>query len=161
MAQHWPGRLQIGPSMEGHVLIGPKTFLSPMAALEVSAAGVPGRDTSRLEPFWKYRLLTSATTQLRVQPRKQPSLMTAISGVALPCLARVTDLRTGSIRSRYCRKRRLQAGNSNTFVHSPVVNHQTSVCVGFKEYQGRWLIFSSWLLQSGLSLIVHAAWLQF
>ena len=32
--------------------------------------------------------------------------------------------------------------------------------VGLKEYQGRWLIFSSWLLQSGLSLIVHAAWLQ-
>ena len=81
MAQHWPGRLQIGPSMEGHVLIGPNTFLSPMAALEVSAAGTPGRDTSRLEPFWKYRTfsggtsLTSATTQLRVQQRKQPSPM--------------------------------------------------------------------------------------
>ena len=49
MAQHWPGRLQIVPSMEG-----PNTFLLPMGALEVSAAGTPGRDTSRLEPFWKY-----------------------------------------------------------------------------------------------------------
>ena len=34
------------------------------------------------------------------------------------------------------------------------------VFVGLKEYQGRWLIFSGWLLQGGLSLIVHAAWLQ-
>ena len=81
MAQHWPGRLQIVPSMEGHALIGPKTFLSSMAAVEVSAAGTPGRDTSRLEPFWKYRTfsggaaLTSATTQLRAQQRKQPSPM--------------------------------------------------------------------------------------
>ena len=95
--------------------------------------------------------------------RRQCRHEQAISGVDLPCLACVTDLRAASIRSRYCRKRRLQVGNSNTFVHSPVVDHQTSApwCLcRFQEYQGRWLIFSSWLLQSGLSLIVHAAWLQ-
>ena len=39
-------------------------------------------------------------------------------------------------------------------------NKSTVVFVGLKEYQGRWLIFSGWLLQGGLSLIVHAAWLQ-